>query len=60
MYAVRFVDDDKLPDAHSWVMARTDDGSCFFFVKRRAVCPRILEQGWAGYRHILDKVRRAA
>lgn len=58
-YGVKFVRDDELPPDVEWALAETWDGETFLFVKRRAVCPRVLAESWAAYRQ-LARGRRVA
>ena len=60
MYAVRFVRERDLPEEHSWAMVRTEDGSCYLFIKRCELCTTVLEQAWAAYRRITRRVLGAA
>lgn len=60
MYAVRFVKRDALPQWQAWVMVRTEDGSCYLFIKRCAVCQVVLEQAWAAYNRLASRFGLAA
>jgi hypothetical protein len=49
VYAVKYVSDEELPPGHDWALVRQGSNVWAFF-KESAVCPRVLEQAWAGYR----------
>lgn len=49
MYAVCYVNDAELPEDREWVMVRTGRGM-YLFLKESAVCPRVIQEAWAGYR----------
>jgi hypothetical protein len=45
-YLVEFVADSALPEETDWVIATTDVGSTYFFVKRSRVSPKVLSEAW--------------
>jgi len=51
MYAVRFVEDDRLPLEQDWVFVEVD-GVLYFVVKKSQVTPDVLEDAWAAFRQI--------
>lgn len=52
MYAVQYVSDEELPPDQEWVMLRIGR-SMRLFIKESAVCPRVIEEAWAGYRRLV-------
>jgi len=54
MHQVIYVDDDQLPETHTWAMVQ--EGCDFYlFIKRSAVHPRALEGAWEAY----DRLRNS-
>jgi hypothetical protein len=51
VYAVHYIRDDELPAKQAWVMVRTGTRVALF-IKESKVCPRVLEEAWAGFREI--------
>lgn len=60
MYAVVFVEDQDLPRNHAWAMVYDADGNVYAFIKRTCVTPRVLEEAWAGYRHLAHRFHLVA
>lgn len=59
MYSVRFVGENDLPPAQAWVMAQGQDGSCYLFIKRSAVYPVILEETWAAFVRLEQRLQQS-
>lgn len=49
-HAIRFVDDDALPDGYDFVFIGHEDGGGWIFYRRSALSPRSLEDSWTAYR----------
>lgn len=49
MHAIRFVDDDAMPEGHDFVLVQTPAGAAIFY-RISAITPRLLEESWAAYR----------
>lgn len=49
-YTVRLVGDDELPAPHDWAIVKTDT-AVWVALRESAICERVLEEAWAGYRH---------
>lgn len=50
-YEVLFVGDDELPTDHDWVLVKAP--TCWhFIVKKSAVTPEVILEGWAAYRQL--------
>lgn len=61
MYGVKFVEDHELPEGREWMLThRRDTGRTRLWVTRSAVCERVLEEAWAGYRLLLMNQAREA
>lgn len=52
-HTVTFVDDEAL-SGHDWALLEIE-GDVYFVVKRSAVTPDVLEEGWAAYRLLTAK-----
>lgn len=48
-YAVRFIDDDRLPPEQDWAFLECG-GVTYLAIKRSRVTERALEEAWAAYR----------
>ena len=52
MYLVKFIEEADLPAEHAWALVFHDEGGATLYVKRSAVCERVLAQAWvASVRH---------
>lgn len=58
MYRVQYVDDDKMPAGHDFVMAEDEDGNVLLFLRQGAgSSPATLEDAWAAYRLLAGQPR---
>ena len=53
-YAIRFVDDDALPDGHDFVFVVLADGGGLILYRRSALSPQSLEDSWTAYRALAN------
>lgn len=57
MYAIEYVGDDDLPAKHQWAIVRLGP-RVVLYIKESAVCPKLLEEAWAGFRHLEEQESR--
>ena len=55
MYAVQYVKDEELPTNQAWAMIRQGPRYCLF-IKASQVTPEVLEEAWAGFRRMVDRI----
>jgi hypothetical protein len=50
-HEVIFACDQEMPDGHNWMLLEVD-GEVFCVIRRSHVKECVLEDAWAGYRHL--------
>lgn len=55
MYAVRFVDDQKMPEGRDFVLVQLGDDEMVVFYRASAVTPKTIETSWAAYRKLVQE-----
>lgn len=50
-HMVRFISDEEMPQGVDWMLLEVDD-EVHCIVRRSRVEPCVLEEAWAGYRHL--------
>jgi len=53
-HAIRFVDDDALPEGQDFAFVGLPGGGGWIFYRRSAVDPKVLEDSWAAYRALVS------
>jgi hypothetical protein len=55
-HEVHFINDDEMPDGQDWMLLEVG-GEVHCLVRRSRVCEQVLEDAWAGYRHLASMGR---
>ena len=53
-HAIRFVDDDALPEGHDFAFVGLPGGGGWIFYRQSAVDPKVLEDSWTAYRALVE------
>lgn len=52
-YKVSFAEDVEMPDDKDWLIVEVGD-EVHCIVRESMICPRVLEEAWAGYRRLAN------
>jgi hypothetical protein len=54
MREIHLIDDDRLPEGHTWALCRIGD-DFHLFIKKSAAHPKALEAAWAAYDRLRER-----